>query len=93
MLAVTDQAASVIRHLMTSSPSEAAGIRIASAPSGNEMQLSVVPEPHDGDAVVDGPDGARVFLDREAVPMLDDKALDVRTDSAGQFQFAITPTR
>ena len=93
MLAVTDQASSVIRHLMTSTPGEAAGIRIAADPSGDAMHLSLVPEPHDGDAVVDTAGGARVFVDQQAVPMLDDKALDVQTDDTGQLQFAITQAR
>jgi Fe-S cluster assembly iron-binding protein IscA len=93
MLAVTDQAASVICQLMTSSPSDSAGMRIATAPSGDAMHLSIVPEPQDSDAVVDAAGGARVFLDRDVVQILDDKALDVQTDAAGEFQFAITPSR
>jgi Fe-S cluster assembly iron-binding protein IscA len=91
MLAVTDQAASVICQLMTTSPSDSAGMRIATAPTGNAMHLSVVSEPEEGDAVVDASGGARVFLDRHAVQVLDDMALDVQTDAAGQVEFALTP--
>jgi Fe-S cluster assembly iron-binding protein IscA len=93
MLAVTDEAASVIRHLMTSSTSQAAGIRIAAGRSGDAMHLSIVPEPLVGDAVVNAAGGARVFVDRNAVQMLDNQALDVQTDGAGQFKFALMPTR
>ena len=43
--------------------------------------------------MADATSGARIFVDQEAVPMSDDKALDVQTDDTGQFQFAITQAR
>lgn len=89
MLTVTDNAVAAIRSL-TAQPEvpDGAGLRIATDPAAGALQLSVAPEPHEGDQVVDN-SGARLFLDTEAALLLDDKALDASVDDGGSVQFAL----
>ncbi len=91
MLAVTDSAASAIRDITSQQEvPEGAGLRIASDASEGSLTLSLVPEPMDGDQVVDASGGARVFLDSQAATILDDKELDVAVDPGGSVQFAVS---
>ncbi|GAA1817192.1 hypothetical protein HC028_21300 [Planosporangium flavigriseum] len=89
MLAVTDNAATVIRDLTEQEGvPEGAGLRIATDESAGAFRLSLAPEPQEGDQVVDAA-GARLFLDQEAAQILDDKALDAAVDAQGGVQFAV----
>lgn len=89
MLTVTDNAVAAIRSL-TAAPEvpDGAGLRIATDPAAGALQLTVSPEPQEGDAVVDNA-GARLFLDTDAALLLDDKALDATVDDQGSVQFAL----
>lgn len=88
MLTLTENAAAVIRDITAQDEvPTGAGLRIAPDVSG-ELNLSVSAEPLPGDEVVDK-DGARLFLDREAAPILADKALDVSVDGQGGVQFML----
>ncbi len=89
MLTLTDNAVAAIRSL-TGQPDvpEGAGLRIASDPEAGALQLSLAPEPLEGDQVVDD-SGARLFLDSEAAMLLEDKALDASIDEQGTVQFAL----
>lgn len=89
MLTVTDNAVAAIRSL-TDQPEvpDGAGLRIATDASAGALQLSVAPEPHTGDHVVDNA-GARLFLDTDAAVLLDDKSLDASVDDQGAVQFAV----
>jgi Fe-S cluster assembly iron-binding protein IscA len=89
MLTVTDNAVAAIRSL-TGQPEvpDGAGLRIAADPSAGALQLTVAPEPQQGDQVVDSA-GARLFLDNDAALLLDDKALDATMDDQGAVQFAL----
>lgn len=86
---MTDNAVAAIRSL-TAQPNvpDSAGLRIATDRSAGALQLTVAPEPHEGDQVVDT-SGARLFLDTEAATLLDDKALDATVDDQGSVQFAL----
>jgi Fe-S cluster assembly iron-binding protein IscA len=89
MLAVTDNAAAVIRDLTEQEEvPTGAGLRIATDESAGALKLSLAPEPQEGDQVVDA-HGARLFLDHEAAELLDDKALDAAVDAQGGVQFAV----
>jgi iron-sulfur cluster assembly protein len=89
MLAVTDNAASVIRDLTNQGEvPEGSGLRIASDATEGSLTLSLAPEPEEGDQIVDA-SGARLFLDPGAAIMLDDKELDAAVDPAGSVQFAV----
>jgi Fe-S cluster assembly iron-binding protein IscA len=92
MLAVTDNAATVIRDLTSQGevPDGAgrAGLRIAADANEGSLTLSLAPQPEQGDQVVDAA-GARLFLDEDAAVMLDDKELDAAVDPGGSVQFAV----
>jgi Fe-S cluster assembly iron-binding protein IscA len=89
MLTMTDNAVAAIRSLTTQpNVPDSAGLRIATDRSAGALQLTVAPEPHEGDQVVDT-SGARLFLDTEAATLLDDKALDATVDDQGSVQFAL----
>jgi iron-sulfur cluster assembly protein len=89
MLTVTDNAVAAIRSL-TDQPEvpDGTGLRIASDPNAGSLQLSLAPEPQEGDQVVDN-SGARLFLDSDAALLLNDKALDASVDDQGTVQFAL----
>ena len=89
MLAVTDNAAAVIRDLADRQEvPEGTGLRIASDPTAGGLTLSLASQPLDGDQVLDAA-GARLFLDPQAALLLDDKALDAAVDAQGGVQFAV----
>lgn len=89
MLAVTDNAATVIRDLTAQGAvAEGSGLRIAADAIEGSLTLSLVPEPLEGDQVLDAA-GARLFLDSDAAIMLEDKELDAAVDPAGSVQFAV----
>lgn len=78
MLTITDNAADAIRGIVAAPEvPEGAGLRIATRPGGDQgtLEVSVAETPAATDQVVDE-SGARVFVDEEAVPLLDDKLLD-----------------
>jgi Fe-S cluster assembly iron-binding protein IscA len=89
VLTLTENAVAVIRDLTGQQEvPEGAGLRIATDPSTSSLTLSVAPTPEEGDKVIDA-EGARLFLDAEAAPLLDDKALDAEVDAGGGVRFAL----
>lgn len=88
MLSITPIAAEAVAALV-SDASESAGVRIARAASptdtGGELHLSVVEEPLPGDQEVSD---ARVYVDSEVAPLLDDKTLDADV-SGEQIRFSL----
>lgn len=88
MVTLTDNAVMVIRGLAEQQDEPQCGLRIATDPTAGSLMLSLVPEPLDGDRVVDA-EGARLFLDSDAALFLDDKALDAAVDEQGAVQFAV----
>ena len=85
MLAITDTAAEAIRGIVAAPElPEGAGLRIATvAPAEGEaaaaLEVSVAETPAENDQVV-SESGARVFVEAEAVPLLDDKLLDAQIE-------------
>lgn len=89
MLTMTDNAATAIRDITSQDAvPPGAGLRIAADENGDGLVLSLAAEPLDGDQIVDSA-GARLFLDRHAAALLDDKELDVTVDASGDLQFAV----
>jgi Fe-S cluster assembly iron-binding protein IscA len=89
MLAVSSDAAEVIRRLMKTG---IAGIRISTGPStsngkGPALVLDIAQEPPLEDEVIDA-QGAQVFVDPAAALTLDDKVLDAHFDG-DQVQFDV----
>ena len=80
MLALTEQAAEVIRTMVAGdqdAPAEA-GLRIdigEQSEEGVDLDLNFVPGPEDGDETITE-QGANVHLSPEASSLLDDKVLD-----------------
>ncbi len=84
MLAITDTAAEAIRGIVAAPElPEGAGLRIATQPGAETgaLEVSVAETPAASDQVVDE-HGARVFVEADAVPLLDDKLLDAQIDGA-----------
>jgi len=85
VLAITDTAAEAIRGIVAAPElPDGAGLRIATqagAGSAGALEVSVAETPAETDQVVDE-SGARVFVDADAVPLLDDKLLDAQIDGS-----------
>ncbi|MBO4208666.1 HesB/IscA family protein [Micromonospora echinofusca] len=90
MLTMTDNAVLVIRDLTAQqSVPEKGGLRIASDPAAGSLSIELVPQPTQGDQVVDS-NGARVFLDSGAAELLNDTSMDAEVDDEGVIQFGFT---
>lgn len=83
MLAMTDHAAEAIRGIVTApGVPEGAGLRIAMQGDDTQtgsLEVTVAELPAESDQVVDE-DGARIFVEDRAIPLLDDKLLDAQID-------------
>lgn len=90
MLTLTENAATAVTSIVTGSqvgPEAGLRIREAAEPAtGFELGISSTPEPQD--AVVEVA-GARVFVDQEVVPLLDDRVLDAEVAQDGGVRFAL----
>lgn len=79
MLALTDSAVEAVKEIVSSSGevSETGGLRMTAEQTGEKatFKLRVVPLPAEDDAVIEE-HGARVFVEANAVTLLDDKILD-----------------
>jgi iron-sulfur cluster assembly protein len=85
VLAITDTAAEAIRGIV-SAPElpDGAGLRIATQPGSapaSALEVTVAETPAETDQVVDEL-GARVFVEADAVPLLDDKLLDAQIEGS-----------
>ncbi|MEO3870448.1 Fe-S cluster assembly protein HesB [Nonomuraea sp. B12E4] len=90
MLTLTDNAVVAIRDLMVGEdvPAEA-GLRIApKVDEAGTLELFLARVPEEGDQVVEKED-VRVFVAEDAVPILDDKALDAHPGIPGQPTFRL----
>lgn len=89
MLALTDNAVSVIRDLaQTTDTPDTSGVRIAVAGEEERLSLALTPAATDGDHVVEE-QGARVYLEQEAALLLDDRTLDAAVEEDGSVQFFV----
>lgn len=83
MLAITDHAADAIRGIVTApGVPDGAGLRIATQEGNSQpgaLEVTLAELPAASDQVVDE-DGARVFVEEQAIPLLDDKLLDAQID-------------
>ncbi|MEU2611270.1 iron-sulfur cluster biosynthesis family protein [Micromonospora sp. NPDC007271] len=90
MLTMTDNAVLVIRDLTEQQDvGEAGGLRIAADTSAGSLSIELVPQPVQGDQVVDN-QGARIFLDADAAQLLNDTSVDAVVDEEGIVQFGFT---
>ncbi|WFE50047.1 MULTISPECIES: adhesin [unclassified Micromonospora] len=90
MLTMTDNAVLVIRDLANQQDvAEGGGVRIAADTEAGSLTVELVPEPVQGDRVVDN-QGARIFLDEDAAELLGDASVDATVDDEGIIQFGFT---
>ncbi|MFF3854086.1 adhesin [Micromonospora sp. NPDC002575] len=90
MLTMTDNAVLVIRDLAAQEDvAEGGGLRIAADADAGSLSIELVPEPVQGDQVVDH-QGARIFLDSDAADLLTDTSVDATVDDEGVVQFGFT---
>lgn len=94
MLTLTDNATRAIGAL-SDRPGYpvGAGVRITRAESDDSaagLSIGMAATPEDDDAVVEDR-GARVFVESEAVDLLDDKMLDAEIDDGGRVRFMLGP--
>ncbi|MFG1868705.1 adhesin [Micromonospora arborensis] len=90
MLTMTDNAVLVIRDLANQQDvAQDGGVRIAADAEAGSLTVELVPEPVQGDRVVDN-QGARIFLDEDAAELLGDASVDATVDDEGIIQFGFT---
>ncbi|MEU8184811.1 adhesin [Micromonospora sp. NPDC049044] len=90
MLTMTDNAVLVIRDLANQQDvGQDGGVRIAADTEAGSLTVELVPEPVQGDRVVDN-QGARIFLDEDAAELLGDASVDATVDEEGVIQFGFT---
>ncbi|MBM0277216.1 MULTISPECIES: adhesin [Micromonospora] len=90
MLTMTDNAVLVIRDLANQQDvAQDGGVRIAADTEAGSLTVELVPEPVQGDRVVDN-QGARIFLDEDAAQLLGDASVDATVDDEGIIQFGFT---
>ncbi|WP_446212966.1 HesB/IscA family protein [Micromonospora sp. IBSANI012] len=90
MLTMTDNAVLVIRDLaLQQDVAQDGGLRIAADTDAGSLTIELVPEPAQGDKVVDN-QGARIFLDPDAAELLEDTSVDAVVDDEGIVQFGFT---
>jgi iron-sulfur cluster assembly protein len=90
MLTLTENATAIVNEITTRPGlSEAAGLRITSAPTQEpSFEVTAAAQGEPGDQVVEH-GGATVYLDETAARLLDDKVLDAAVDRSGQVEFAL----
>jgi len=82
MLQISDNAGKLIRKMTLKHGMPAGGLRIgikAGGCSGLSYTFAWEPDPRDGDHVFEGPDGARVWVDRKSFQYIDGTTLDYDT--------------
>ena len=90
MLSMTDNAVMVIRDLANQQDvAEDGGLRIAADTDAGSLSIELVPQPAQGDQVVDN-QGARIFLDSDAAELLNETSVDATVDDEGIVQFGFT---
>lgn len=90
MFTMTHEARAVVRQV-TAHPrlGEESGLRIASQDEETDaLGVGMAAGPRRGDEVVEH-DGARVYLDEEAVPRVRGRLLDAVTEDSGRVQFVV----
>jgi Fe-S cluster assembly iron-binding protein IscA len=90
MLSLSPSAVEAVDSLLhrAEAPDDA-GLRIRSA-GESQLAIEIAAEPAPGDQIIEE-GGARVFVDAEAAPMLDNAELNARTEG-DQVAFGLTET-
>ena len=89
MLALTENASTIVKAITDQSEDEVNGLRITSD-EAQGLAISTAAEPAPGDETVET-DGAVVYLDETASVQLQDQVLDGSVDEEGRVAFALAP--
>lgn len=91
MLALTEEASTAIQELLDRPDlPPGSGLRISQGPeSDSTFVVRAAMSPRFGDQVIED-DDARLFIDRGAAAVLDDKVLDVAVEAGGQVRFVVS---
>lgn len=87
MLALTENVTEIVKQLTAEVP-EMSGVRIAAEADGQSLSVSPADQAAPTDEVVEQ-DGATVYVDGAAAPLLDGMVLDGGVDEQGNIQFAL----
>lgn len=91
MLAVTENATTIVNEITKQQPEGVTALRITgTATPEPSFEVSAVAGPEPGDQTVEQ-GGATIYLDATAAEQLDDKILDAALDPDGGVQFALAP--
>ena len=94
MLAVTENARTIVKEITDSSAAEITALRITTDIAADAAQssfaITAVATPEPGDPTIEEA-GATIHLDAGAAQELDDKILDAAVDETGAVRFAIAP--
>lgn len=83
MLRLTDNAKAAITGITSQSGlPQTGGVRLALTRDADEVEMTLSPQPENGDQVIDE-DGARVFVEDAASPLLAEHTLDAETGPEG----------
>lgn len=88
MLALTENASTIVKQLVEQPEVDVTGLRISGS-LASELEVSAALQAEEDDQVVEQ-DGATVFLDAEAAADLADKVLDAGVDESGNVQFGLS---
>ena len=89
MLALTENASTIVKAITDQSEDSVNGLRI-STDETQGLVISTAAEAGPSDRTLES-DGAVVFLDEAASEQLDGQVLDGSVDEQGQVQFALAP--
>lgn len=83
MLSLTENAKAAITGITSQSGlPDTGGVRISLTPDADQVEMSLSPQPESGDEVIDE-DGARVFVEEAASPLLAEHTLDAENGPEG----------
>jgi Fe-S cluster assembly iron-binding protein IscA len=94
MFTMTPRAHAVVRRVTAHARIGcSSGLRIAARTTDDDaLDVGTAPGPRAGDEVVER-DGARVFLDHEALPRVRGRVLDAVTEGDGRIHFVVRRRR
>lgn len=91
MITLTERAVKAVRRFIKGSATPDAGLRLAVTAggcSGFQYDMSLHPEPLEGDTVIDCGNGLRVFIDAASLPLIQGCTVDfVDSMSGSGFTF------
>src|SRR5262245_17645702 len=89
LVTLTAQAVAAIQNLTSQNDAPpGSGLRITTDDTRGALQLSLAPNPAQGDAVVES-GGARLFLDTNVAAAMGESELDARTEPDGKVLFTL----